>query len=95
MKDLYLRFTGSDEMKLVLMSIGFKEEEDQGGLHHPEICLDIVGVMLEPQNPDEENPKLIELPGYHANVRVINDKLDISALDDFTIHPETPSRVWA
>lgn len=94
MRDIYLRFTDADEMRLVLMDLGFQIEE-KGGMQHPEICLDVVGVMFEPQNPDEENPELIELSGYHANVRVVNPQLDVSALDDFTIHPETPSRVWA
>ncbi len=95
MRDLYLRFANADEMQMVLLDLGFQKEEEQAGLYHPDICLDVVGVMTEPKNPEEENPELIELPGYHANVRVINDQLDITALEDFTIHPETPSRVWA
>lgn len=95
MRDLYLRFADVDEMQSVLMDFGFQKEEEQAGLYHPDICLDVVGVMFDPKSMEEENPEVIELPGYHANVRVINDELDISALDDFTIHPETPSRVWA
>lgn len=95
MRDLYLRFTDAEEMKLALQEFGFQEEVDQGGLHYPEICLDVVGVMYEPTSMEEEHPETIALPGYHANMRVVNDLLDMTALNDFIVTPKTPARVWA
>lgn len=95
MRDLYLRFADADEMELALLEFGFKEDEEQGGLHYPDIGLDVAGVMYEPVSPEDEDPDYVELPGFHVNMRVIDDQLDMTALDDYIIHPKTPSRVWA
>ena len=100
MKDLYLRFADADEMRMQLIGTGFMVDEEQGCLYHPDINLDIVGVITVPGeviNPGQENEtvKYTNEPGYHVNLRVINDELDLSALDDFTVNPKTPARVWA
>lgn len=100
MKDLYLRFTDAEEMRKQLMVTGFKDDEEQGGLYHPDISLNIVGVITVPGeviNPGQENEtvKYTNEPGYHVNLRLINDELDLSALDGFTVNPKTPARVWA
>ena len=100
MKDLYLRFTDAAEMRTQLISVGFVDDEGQGGLYHPDISLDIVGVITVPAeviNPGEENEviKYITEPGYHVNLRVMNDSLDLSGLNDFVVTPKTPARVWA
>lgn len=98
MRDLYLRFADANEMVLVLLAFGFLEMEEQGGLYHPEICLDVAGLMFKPVSTEEEGEDVaeyVELPGYHVNMRVIDDKLDVTALDDYIIYPKTPSRVWA
>jgi len=100
MKDLYLRFTDAAEMRMQLIAAGFMDDEDQGGLSHPAICLDVVGVITVPGeiiNPGEENEiiKYTTEPGYHVNLRVMNDSLDLSGLNDFVVTPKTPARVWA
>jgi len=100
MKDLYLRFADADEMRTQLIAAGFMDDEEQGGLYHPDISLDIVGVITVPAeviNPGEENEiiKYVNEPGYHANLRVMNDELDLSPLHDFIVTPKTPARVWA
>lgn len=100
MMDLYLRFTDANEMRTQLIAAGFVDDEGQDGLYHPDISLDIVGVITVPVeviNPGEENEiiKYNTEPGYHANIRVMNDELDLSVLDKFIMTPKTPARVWA
>ncbi len=100
MRDLYLRFNDADEMCAQLIAAGFMDDEGQGGLYHPDISLDIVGVIAVPGeviNPGEENEviKYTTEPGYHVNLRVMNDSLDLSGLNDFVVKPKTPARVWA
>jgi len=41
MRDLYLRFNDADEMRTQLIAAGFVDEEEQGGIYHPDISLDI------------------------------------------------------
>lgn len=100
MRDLYLRFNDADQMSTQLIAVGFVDDEGQAGLYHPDISLDIVGVITVPAeviNPGEENEiiKYTTEPGYHVNLRVMNDSLDLSGLNDFVVTPNTPARVWA
>ena len=100
MRDLYLRFNDAEEMRMQLIAAGFVDDEEQGGLFHPDISLDIVGVITVPAeviNPGEENEiiKYTTEPGYHVNLRGMNDSLDLSRLNDFVVKPKTPARVWA
>lgn len=100
MMDFYLRFADADEMRTQLISVGFMDDEEQVGLYHPDISLDIIGVITVPAeviNPGEENEviKYTTEPGYHVNLRVMNDSLDLSGLNDFVVTPKTPARVWA
>ena len=100
MKDLYLRFTDAEEMRTQLIAAGFVVDEEQGGLYHTDISLDIVGIIRVPAeviNPGEVNEviKYTTEPGYHVNLRVMNDSLDLSGLNDFVVKPKTPARVWA
>ncbi|MFZ3618854.1 hypothetical protein ACOYA6_06355 [Leclercia barmai] len=100
MRDLYLRFNDADEMRTQLIAAGFVDDEEQGGLYHPDISLDIVGVITVPAeviNPGEENEviKYVSLPGFHANLRVTDDSLELASLDAFGVFPDSPYRVWA
>ncbi|MDU6819725.1 hypothetical protein [Leclercia adecarboxylata] len=100
MRDLYLRFKDAGEMRTQLIEAGFLDDEGQGGLYHPDIGLDVVGVIATPAeiiNPGEENraTTYASLPGYHVNLRVMNDSLDLSGLNGFVIKPKTPARIWA
>ena len=100
MRDLYLRFNDADEMRTQLIAAGFVADEEQGALYHPDISLDVIGVITvatEIQNAGEENEiiKYTTEPGYHVNLRVMNDSLDLSGLNDFVVTPNTPTRVWA
>jgi len=100
MRDLYLSFTDANEMRMQLIAAGFMDDEGQGGLYHPAISLDVVGVIIVPVeviNPGEENEiiKYTTEPGYHANLRVTDDSLELASLDPFNVFPATPYRVWA
>ena len=100
MRYLYLRFANADEMRTQLIDLGFVDNYEQGCLYHPAISLDAVGVITvttEIENPGEENEiiKYEALPGYHVNLRVMNDELDLSPLEKFSVNPKTPVRVWA
>jgi len=100
MRDLYLRFNDANQMRTQLIAAGFVDDEGQGGFYHPDISLDIVGVITVPAeviNPGEENEviKYTTEPGYHANLRVMNNSFDFSVLNDFVVTPKTPARVWA
>ena len=100
MKDLYLRFTDAGEMRKQLIAVGFVNDAEQGGLYHSFAILDVVGVITVPAeviNPGEENEIIMYTtePGYHANLRVMNDSLDLFGLNDFVVTPKTPARVWA
>jgi len=100
MRDLYLRFNDADQMRTLLIAAGFVDDEGQGGLYHPDISLDVIGVITVPAeviNPGEQNEilKYTTEPGYHVNLRVMDDSLDLSGLNDFVVTPKTPARVWA
>jgi len=100
MSDLYLRFNDADEMRTQLIVAGFVDDGEQGGLYHPDISLDIIGVITFPAeviNPGKENEviRYTTEPGYHVNLRVMDDSLDLSGLNDFVVTPKTPARVWA
>lgn len=94
MKDLFLRFTDADEMRQQLMVAGFIADEEGGGLYHPDICLDVVGVIINSVG-DGELVEYVPEPGYHVNLRVIKGNLELSQLNDFVVTPKTPARVWA
>lgn len=93
MRDLYLRFADADEMRLKLIDFGF-QDDDSKGLYHPAIRLDVVGVITTSVG-EGESIEYVEEPGYHVNLRVTDDGLNPSALDNFTVTPKTPARVWA
>lgn len=94
MRDLYLRFADADEMRTKLIEAGVVVDEEQGGLYHPEISLDVVGIITTTIG-DAESVEYVTEPGYHVNLRVINDDLDLSQLNGFVVSPKTPARVWA
>lgn len=100
MRDLYLRFADADEMRTQLIAAGFVADEELGCLSHPDISLDIVGVItvldkVVNSGREGEVIKYVEEPGCHVNLRVVDDALDLSDLDNFTVTPKTPARVWA
>ncbi|QFH65730.1 hypothetical protein FR773_13770 [Leclercia adecarboxylata] len=94
MKDLYLRFSSEEEARQKLIAFGFQTNEEQDDLFHHDISLDLVGVITT-STGEAESVEYVTEPGYHVNLRVINDGLDLSGLNGFAVNPKTPARVWA
>lgn len=94
MKDICLKFIDEEQAKQSLISFGFQRDES-GGLFMPDVCLDVIGAIYTTTKPDAEEPVYTAEPGYHVNLRIINDELDTAPLDEFAVHPVTPARVWA
>lgn len=93
MKDIYLKFPNEDQAGAALVSFGF-EQDESGAFYHPGICIDVIGVIYTTDNPDAEEPEYSPEPGWHINLRII-DEIDTSELARFMVNPDTPARVWA
>lgn len=89
MRDLYLKFKDKKEMQEVFTNFGFEIIDDS--YYFYAVSVDIIGTIWV--SIDEES--FIELEGYHVNLRVLDEELDLSELNDYMVNPETPSRIWA
>lgn len=101
MKDLYLKFTNADEMKINLIKFGFSLDEETGSLYCENVSIDFIGIISQPVKPLTEYQNIEDIEyvvqdGYHVNLRIMNiDDFDLSILDNFIVNPETPVRIWA
>ncbi len=100
MKDLYLRFTDANEMRTQLIEAGFRDDEKQGSFYHPSVILDIVGIInvqteIINSGQEDETIQYANLPGFHVNLRVTDDSLELASLDAFAVFPDSPYQVWA
>lgn len=84
MLDYYLKFSSEDQMYAELTKVGFLRIE--GDFSHPYIVSSVIGYIYDGET---------KLEGYHINLRVLNDELDLSSLEKFIVNPSTPYRVWA
>ena len=105
MTDLYLRFDSEGQSAYFLYAL--KEEviiDEEGGeviilvpdLSKPLFAnIDTIGTIYEPQEiVDPENPpEPVALEGWHVNVRVIAGE-DGEPLQQFSVVPQSPRRVW-
>jgi hypothetical protein len=55
-------------------------------------ALDPVGVLVDTDNSDPENPVSTLLDGWHLNLRVTDDRPDPAA--DYSVTPTQQRRVW-
>jgi hypothetical protein len=55
--------------------------------------IDIVGVIYKRTGGTDEEPVMAAIPGWHVNVRVIDE--DDKILQPFAVTPAAPVRVWA
>lgn len=39
--------------------------------------------------------EILGVDGWHVNLRLCNDSIDVSAVDEFIVKPNTPKVVWA
>jgi hypothetical protein len=55
-------------------------------------ALDPVGVLVDTDNSDPENPVSTLLDGWHVNLRVTDERPDPAA--DYSVTPTQQRRVW-
>jgi hypothetical protein len=105
MKDYFLKADTEAELMQALLDAGMVQEaqnEDEPVSFYPVpfVALDIIGTIYKPTGAmltDEEGnefPETAPIPGFHANLRLIEDK-DVTALEPWIIEVNTPTRVWA
>lgn len=93
MKDLYLVFEDAAAAKAALKSAGF--EFDDVGLPAMEgVVVDVVGVIYDINGSDTDNMIATPVPGWHVNLRVL-ENINLEPLQQFSVTPKTPTRVWA
>ena len=70
--------------------------------HTHDYAIDVVGTIHKPTGnmlTDEdgnEYPEMAEQPGWHVNIRLMNDNVlpQVEALSTYVVEPTTPARVW-
>jgi hypothetical protein len=83
--DYYLAFP--DEAAAIKVLYGAEDMPNYANI-------DTIGVIYKPtgETDAENNPVMAALPGWHVNVRVVDE--DDTALQPFAVTPATPMRVW-
>ena len=106
MQDYYLKFANEAEARAVLYrKEGVVEADPENGIEAQEgyevsnfANIDHIGTIWKPtgkmlQTEEGEVPEMAPLPGYHVNVRVVDE--DASALEAYQVFPDNPVRGWA
>lgn len=95
MIDLYLR--AESEAALIAALPMFREDGHWITASHAH-ALDVIGTFYTPVELDADG-KIVgggeALPGYHANLRLIDEGLADQIPAEIIVTPETPMRVWA
>lgn len=97
MIDIYLRAPDRDTMDAALAAAGLTNEDGRPGA--PDIRWSRIGTISRATGEvDKEGlPIMEEVPGYHANLRLMREATaeELNALAPLTIDPPaTPYRVW-
>jgi hypothetical protein len=79
--DHYLRFPDQPAALAAFAALGMTHDEQLSQGSH-QFALHEVG-------------EIPGLEGWHVNLRVIDDALDVSSLEPFAVHPRNPVNVWA
>ena len=104
MTDLYLKAADHDSLYSALESAGIVTKGENG--YHVtdghKVALDVIGVIYRPTGKMLDTnmgdaPEMKPLPGYHANLRVINaSNFDANMIANIAIEtPNSPARAWA
>lgn len=101
MQDFYLKFNDELEANSILYTTT-EEQVDADGVVIQEKSvvpnfknIDVLGTIFErPVEPVPVDYVPVALPGWHVNVRVIDNE-DSTALQPFSVVPTNPRRVWA
>jgi len=97
--DLYLKAGTKSAMTTALKAAGFMPDDESGALYHPGTAISVIGTIKKPTGEKVildgvEQDMLVDVPGYHVNVRTTSEEL-AAALDAQRTYPVTPVRVWA
>ena len=101
MTDYYLKLTNEASMATVLSA--FYDEEGEFVSNTCDYSIDVVGILHEPTGntlTDEEGieyPEMQAIPGWHVNIRLLNDTVRETVESLNTLHgvsPESPKRIW-
>jgi hypothetical protein len=89
--DYYLKFDSEAAAKAVLY------QGEEGSEIPKYLAIDLIGTVYKPtgkmlQSEEGEFPEMAPVPGYHANVRVVDAAPE---LEPYRVYPVTPSRMWA
>lgn len=103
-KDLYLKFESQEQAEELLFDVVDAVLDAEGNEVQPAykkpkfINTDVIGdIYRATGNTTEvdgvEVPEMEKLDGYHVNVRVTDE--DTSTIEQYTVQPKNPQRVWA
>jgi len=100
MIDFYLKLLSEADMPTVLSA--FYNEDGEFASNTPDYSVDAVGVLQEPTgntltSDGMEYPEMVDLDGWHINIRLLNEVMrdSVEALDvSHGVTPDAPKRVW-
>nr|DAI96617.1 MAG TPA: hypothetical protein [Caudoviricetes sp.] len=88
MRDISLQFTDKQQYNDIVINSGWLDAQPST------VFIDDIGFVLVFDDPESENPVLIERKGYYVNMRITSDNIDIAPLEDFIV-PDPGVRAWA
>lgn len=88
MRDISLQFADKQQYNDIVISSGWLDAQP------PTVFIDDIGFVLVFDDPESENPVLIERKGYYVNMRITGDNVDITPLEEFII-PDPGVHAWA
>jgi len=91
--DYYLKFDSEADARAVL----YRVEGEEGNEVPKYLAIDLIGTVYKPtgkmlQSDEGEFPEMAPVPGYHANVRVVDAAPELEA---YQVFPQNPVRGWA
>jgi len=102
MIDFYLKLANEAAMSTVLSD--FYNEDGEFVPNTSDYAIDVVGVLHEPTGvtltsdfEDIQYPEMQAIPGWHVNIRLMNDTLKstVESIDaTHGVTPESPKRIW-
>ena len=101
MIDFYLKLANEAAMSTVLSD--FYNEDNEFVPNTSDYAIDVVGTLYEDtgntltDDDGMEYPEMQAIPGWHVNIRLMNDTLKstVEAIDaTHGVSPESPKRIW-
>lgn len=90
MTDYLYKFT--DEVTAQTVLADYYDSEYGWKTADTSYCLDPVGILVDTDNTDPENPISTPLEGWHLNLRTFDNRPDPAP--EYRVFPGTQRRVW-